>query len=375
MQPNAAWAEVRLRGAGRGAAGGHRRGDGGEERRRAGAGARGARRRVGGALPGALAGPVAVPMNGAVYFADLAGGQKTGLFYDQRPNHAFAARLARGRSMLDVFAHVGGFALAALAAGATAALAVDGSAAGAGAGGAGGGGGRGRDGSRCGGATPSTRWRRWRRRGGASALVVCDPPAFAPNKAALEAGLRAYEKVARLGAALVEAGRVPRALLVQPRGRSGALSRGEPAAGWRGRDGRRRSCTWAGRGRTIRCIPGWRRRPTSRRCSCGLAREGAARRLRAVSDGDAGDAGRGGGGGRVRAALVGADPRGMGAGDAAAAGGGRGGGAAARSRCCAPPGRRRRWRWTRSWWRGCRCRTRTTGTCWRRRSPAGRRCS
>ena len=35
-------------------------------------------------------------------------------------------------------------------------------------------------------------------------LVVCDPPAFAPSKAALEAGLRAYERVARLGAALVE---------------------------------------------------------------------------------------------------------------------------------------------------------------------------
>jgi 23S rRNA (cytosine1962-C5)-methyltransferase len=37
-------------------------------------------------------------------------------------------------------------------------------------------------------------------------IVVCDPPAFAPNKAALEAGLRAYERVARLGAALVEPG-------------------------------------------------------------------------------------------------------------------------------------------------------------------------
>ncbi len=40
--------------------------------------------------------PVPVPMNGATYMADLASGQKTGLFYDQRENHAFAARLARG---------------------------------------------------------------------------------------------------------------------------------------------------------------------------------------------------------------------------------------------------------------------------------------
>jgi 23S rRNA (cytosine1962-C5)-methyltransferase len=79
-------------------------------------------------LKGALEGPIPVAMNGATYMADLAGGQKTGLFYDQRPNHAFAARLGRGRAVLDVFAHVGGFGLAALAAGATHAVAVDGSA-------------------------------------------------------------------------------------------------------------------------------------------------------------------------------------------------------------------------------------------------------
>ena len=66
-------------------------------------------------LMGAVEGPVPVPMNGATYLADLTGGQKTGLFYDQRPNHAFAARLAPGARVLDVFSHVGGFALAALA--------------------------------------------------------------------------------------------------------------------------------------------------------------------------------------------------------------------------------------------------------------------
>ncbi len=65
-------------------------------------------------------------MNGAIYMADLLAGQKTGLFYDQRPNHAFAARLARGARVLDMFSHVGGFALACLAGGAASALAVDG---------------------------------------------------------------------------------------------------------------------------------------------------------------------------------------------------------------------------------------------------------
>jgi 23S rRNA (cytosine1962-C5)-methyltransferase len=34
-------------------------------------------------------------------------------------------------------------------------------------------------------------------------VVICDPPAFAPSKPALEKGLRAYERIARLGANLV----------------------------------------------------------------------------------------------------------------------------------------------------------------------------
>ncbi len=155
---------------------------------------------------GSVEGPVPVRMNGATYFADLLGGQKTGLYYDQRPNHAFAAALARGGRVLDVFSHVGGFGLAALAAGAKGALAVDGSAPA---------------------LTLATRGaaamgmadRFSTRQGDAFAvmealvaqgerfdLVVCDPPAFAPAKAALEAGLRAYERVARLAAALVAPG-------------------------------------------------------------------------------------------------------------------------------------------------------------------------
>jgi 23S rRNA (cytosine1962-C5)-methyltransferase len=36
--------------------------------------------------------------------------------------------------------------------------------------------------------------------------VICDPPAFAPSKAALDAGLRAYERIARLAAPLVAEG-------------------------------------------------------------------------------------------------------------------------------------------------------------------------
>ena len=159
-----------------------------------------------GVVTGDLSGSVPVPMNGAIYMADLLDGQKTGLFFDQRPNHAFAQSLARDARILDVFSHVGGFALAGLAAGAGTALAVDSS-------------------------EPALSLasegavemgladRLQTRKGDAFTVmealategesfdvVICDPPAFAPNKKALEAGLRAYERVARLAAALVRPG-------------------------------------------------------------------------------------------------------------------------------------------------------------------------
>ena len=70
---------------------------------------------------------IEVAMNGAVYFADVAAGQKTGIFYDQRPNHKFVQDLAQGKSVLDVFCHVGGFGLAAMAKGAASVTCVDGS--------------------------------------------------------------------------------------------------------------------------------------------------------------------------------------------------------------------------------------------------------
>lgn len=157
-------------------------------------------------VAGAIDAAIPVPMNGATYMADLMGGQKTGLFYDQRPNHAFAARLAKGARVLDVFSHVGGFALAALAGGAASALSVDASAAALALAG------QGAEASGFG-AKFSTRqgdaFEVLEALGATGAqfdLVICDPPAFAPAKPALEAGLRAYERVARLAAPLVAPG-------------------------------------------------------------------------------------------------------------------------------------------------------------------------
>ena len=157
-------------------------------------------------LSGGVDGPVEVPMNGAVYLADLMGGQKTGLFYDQRPNHAFGAHLARGARVLDVFSHVGGFGLAALAGGAAHATCVDGSVAALklAEGGAAAMGAEGRLTTRQGDAFAALE--ALAQEGAGFDLVICDPPAFAPSKQALEAGLRAYERIARLAAPLVAPG-------------------------------------------------------------------------------------------------------------------------------------------------------------------------
>ncbi|WP_425549870.1 RSP_2647 family RNA methyltransferase [Celeribacter arenosi] len=157
-------------------------------------------------LAGSITAPIPVQMNGATYIADLMEGQKTGLFFDQRPNHAFAQRLAKGGEVLDVFSHVGGFALATLAGGAATAMSVDSSAAAL-------------DLATRGAHEMGASDRFETRKGDAfdvmSALfeegrrfdvVICDPPAFAPSKPALEKGLRAYERVALMAAKLVREG-------------------------------------------------------------------------------------------------------------------------------------------------------------------------
>ena len=64
----------------------------------------------GGPLTGAPAPTVEVEMNGVVFYADLATGQKTGVYLDQRENYVAAARWAHGEA-LDCFTSTGGFAL------------------------------------------------------------------------------------------------------------------------------------------------------------------------------------------------------------------------------------------------------------------------
>jgi 23S rRNA (cytosine1962-C5)-methyltransferase len=61
--------------------------------------------------------PVEVLDQGLRYAVDLAEGQKTGLYLDQRENRAAAARYMNSRRVLDMFCYTGGFSLAAAALG------------------------------------------------------------------------------------------------------------------------------------------------------------------------------------------------------------------------------------------------------------------
>ena len=73
----------------------------------------------------APAGPIEIDEHGLRLRVNLAEGQKTGYYLDQRDNRQAVARLAAGRRMLDAFCYSGGFGLHAARAGATAVLGVD----------------------------------------------------------------------------------------------------------------------------------------------------------------------------------------------------------------------------------------------------------
>jgi len=141
--------------------------------------------------------------NGLTFFADPIHGQKTGWYYDQRDNRAFAARLARGERMLDLYSYGGGFGITALKAGAKEAMAIDRS--------------EGAlalaaeaaerngvsDGLTCvreEGFMALDRLADEKQRFG---VVVADPPSFVKSKRELKAGLKGYRKLTRSAARLV----------------------------------------------------------------------------------------------------------------------------------------------------------------------------
>ncbi len=81
-----------------------------------------------GILAGSVPPFIFMEENGATFSVDIAGGQKTGWFLDQRANRAAAARFAAGKNILDVFCNQGGFGILCSLAGAKSVKAVDASA-------------------------------------------------------------------------------------------------------------------------------------------------------------------------------------------------------------------------------------------------------
>ncbi len=149
---------------------------------------------------------LALEENGARYFADLAGGQKTGWYFDQRENRAFMAALTKGRSVLDAYCYTGGFAVLAAKTGAREVVALDSSApalalgeeAAA----------ANKVSSRCRFVKASV-FEELERLAAAKErfdIVIADPPPFVRAKKDLETGAKAYRKLARLAAGVTAPG-------------------------------------------------------------------------------------------------------------------------------------------------------------------------
>jgi len=144
--------------------------------------------------------------NGVRLGTDVLRGQKTGFFFDQAENRSFLRARARDATVLDVYANVGGWALAALAGGAREAVAVDSSASAVAlilANGA-------RNGTSDRLQAVEADARTWMaeaaRQGRRFDRVCVDPPAFAKNRKSAGAALGAYKAVNALAAALVAPG-------------------------------------------------------------------------------------------------------------------------------------------------------------------------
>jgi 23S rRNA (cytosine1962-C5)-methyltransferase len=153
-------------------------------------------------------GTATVEEAGLSFPVDLLGGQKTGWFFDQRPNRALVARMAPGRTVLDAFCHLGGFGLAAARAGAKEVTLLDRSEHALGL--------ATQAAARAGVAERVTTLKaealehleRMAASGRRFEVVVADPPAFAKTRKDVPAALKGYAKLARLAAGVTAPGGV-----------------------------------------------------------------------------------------------------------------------------------------------------------------------
>jgi len=154
----------------------------------------------------APSGPIFVTENGLKFGVDLAEGQKTGFYLDQRDNRQAAARFARGRRVLDMFCYSGGFATAcAVSGGARSVLAVDSSAKATALAKA--------NADLNGAANVAVetadafeKLAALKTAGDHFGMVILDPPKFARSRASLDDAMRAYHRINRLAVDLLEPG-------------------------------------------------------------------------------------------------------------------------------------------------------------------------
>ncbi|MDT8452121.1 MAG: class I SAM-dependent methyltransferase [Gammaproteobacteria bacterium] len=158
-------------------------------------------------LRGQLPDTLSITENGIRIAVDVAAGQKTGFYLDQRDNRALVDELAEGREVLNCFCYTGGFSLYALRGGAQSVLSIDSSAEalqlaqrnvelnGFDAG--------------------RAEWqdkdvfealRKLRDQNRKFDLIVLDPPKFAPTAAFAEKAARAYKDINLLGFKLLRPG-------------------------------------------------------------------------------------------------------------------------------------------------------------------------
>jgi len=146
--------------------------------------------------------------HGLEFTAELAGGQKTGFYLDQRESRRRVEGLAAGRTVLDLFAHTGAFGLYALRGGAESVVHVESSP---------------RlvvrgakhyelNASQPSLSSPTVEWVQadvfadLRRRQESYGLVICDPPPLARRRSDSRRGARAYKDLNRVALQRVETG-------------------------------------------------------------------------------------------------------------------------------------------------------------------------
>jgi 23S rRNA (cytosine1962-C5)-methyltransferase len=150
---------------------------------------------------------VMVKENGISYGINIAEGQKSGFYCDQRYNRQVLAGYSKGKKVLDCFCYTGGFTLNSLKNGAAAVTSVDSSAL----------------------ALETleenirlnkfegtehsaiksdvnAQLRKFRDEGAMFDVIVLDPPKYAPSRSALDRASRAYKDLNRLGMQLLNSG-------------------------------------------------------------------------------------------------------------------------------------------------------------------------